>query len=74
MENITFNNTNITLNKTLVSANQTFKDELILIFVIICVFIFCVYCVCRENDQKQWLDLKNKSIRAQNRIAIKTIN
>ena len=73
MENITFNNTNITLNKTLVSANETLRDESILIFAIIGVSIFCVYCMCSESEHKQRLDIENKAIRSQNRITIKTL-
>ena len=68
MANITFNTTNSTLNET------TRHDSSIVIIVIVVISIFCVCCYCRESESKQRNDLKNKSIRAQNRIMIKTLN
>ncbi len=77
MTNNTFNTTNSTLhslNKQLVSENETSSHESIMIILIFVISIFCVWCICRESESKQMFDLENKAIRAQNRIAIKTLN
>ena len=68
MANITFNTTNSALDET------SRHDSSIMIILIIVISIFCVCFICRESESKQRFDLENKAIRAQNRIAIKTLN
>ena len=70
MTNNTFNTTNSTLH----SLNETSSHESIMIILIIVISIFCVCFICRESESEQRIDLENKAIRAQNRIAIKTLN
>lgn len=68
--NISYNYTNTTFNVT----HDKDDENMVLIFAIIGIIVYCVYNVCSESENEQRRDLVNKANRTQNRITIKPLS